>query len=320
MKNKKDEINNATNISSEEKTALINQATEAATTAKDNINNATTNSEVETAQVDGEKAIADITVPGLSDIKKESIDLINKALNEKQEEINNASNLSQEEKQKLIDQAKKVSTEAINEINNAQTNDEAKEAAYTGVKNIENVSIPSIEDAKRNANQAIDDALNSKKNEINNASNLTDSEKTALINQAAEIANAAKAAINSATTNTAVEAAEDKGVADINNIHFTNLEDSKKAANTAIEDALNTKKDEINHASNLSNLEKANLINQATEIANAAKAAINNATTNAAVTAAENKGIENIANVNVPSLTETKQAAIDAIKQVRENQ
>ncbi|OYR92631.1 DUF1542 domain-containing protein [Lactobacillus taiwanensis] len=317
LKNKKDEINNATNISSEEKTALINQATEAATTAKDNINNATTNSEVETAQVDGEKAIADITVPGLSDIKKESIDLINKALNEKQEEINNASNLSQDEKQELIDQAKKVATEAINEINNAQTNDEAKEAADTGVKNIENVSIPSIEDAKRNANQAIDDALNSKKNEINNASNLTDSEKTALINQAAEIANAAKAAINSATTNTAVEAAEDKGVADINNIHFTNLEDSKKAANTAIEDALNTKKDEINHASNLSNLEKANLINQATEIANAAKAAINNATTNAAVTAAENKGIENIANVNVPSLTETKQAAIDAIKQVQ---
>ena len=317
LKNKKDEINNATNISSEEKTDLINQATEAANIAKDNINNATTNSEVETAQVDGEKAIADVTVPGLSDIKKESIDLINKALNEKQDEINNASNLSQDEKQELIDQAKKVATEAINEINNAQTNDEAKEAADTGVKNIENVSIPSIEDAKKSATQAIDDALNSKKNEINNASNLTDSEKTDLINQATEIAKAAKDAINSATTNTAVEAAEDKGVADINNIHFTNLDDSKKAANSAIDDALNTKKDEINNASNLSDSEKAKLINQATEIAKAAKDAINNATTNAAVTAAENKGIEDIANVNVPSLAETKQAAIDAIKQVQ---
>ena len=317
LKNKKDEINHATNISSEEKTDLINQATEAATTAKDNINNATTNSEVETAQVDGEKAIGDITVPGLSDIKKESIDLINKALNEKQNEISNASNLSQDEKQAFIDQAKKVATEAIDEINNAQTNDEAKEAADTGVKNIENVSIPSIEDAKKNATQAIDDALNSKKNEINNASNLTDSEKTDLINQAAEIANAAKDAISSATTNTAVEVAEDKGVADINNIHFTDLDDSKEAANTAIDDALNSKKNEINNASNLSDSEKADLINQATEIANAANAAINNATTNAAVTAAENKGIENIANVNVPSLTKTKQAAIDAIKQVQ---
>ena len=317
LKNKEDEINNATNISSEEKADLIKQATEAATTAKDNINNATTNSEVETAQVDGEKAIADVTVPGLSDIKKESIDLINKALNEKQDEINNASNLSQDEKQELIDQAKKVATEAIDEINNAQTNNEAKQAADTGVKNIENVSIPSIEDAKKNATQAIDDALNSKKNEINNASNLPDSEKTDLINQATEIANAAKDAINSATTNTAVETAEDKGVADINNIHFTNLEDSKNAANSAIEDALNTKKDEINNASNLSDSEKAKLINQATEIAKVAKDAINNATTNTAVTAAENKGIEDIANVTVPSLSETKQAAIDAIKQVQ---
>ena len=159
MKNKKDEINNATNISSEEKTDLIKQATEAANIAKDNINNATTNSEVETAQVDGEKAIADVTVPGLSDIKKESIDLINKALNEKQDEINNASNLSQDEKQELIDQAKKVATEAINEINNARTNDEAKEAADTGVKNIENVSIPSIEDAKKNASRIVNNAL-----------------------------------------------------------------------------------------------------------------------------------------------------------------
>ena len=302
LKNKEDEINTATNISSEEKADLIKQATEAANIAKDNINNATTNSEVETAQVDGEKAIADVTVPGLSDIKKESIDIINKALNEKQD---------------LIDQAKKVATEAIDEINNAQTNDETKQAADTGVKNIENISIPSLNDAKNNANQAIDDALNSKKNEISNASNLTDSEKTDLINQATEIANAAKDSINSATTNTAVEAAEDKGVADINNIHFTNLDDSKKAANSAIDDALNTKKDEINNASNLSDSEKAQLINQATEIAQKAHDAINNATTNSAVTAAENKGIEDIANVNVPSLAETKQAAIDAIKQVQ---
>ncbi|WP_304682314.1 DUF1542 domain-containing protein, partial [Lactobacillus taiwanensis] len=317
LKNKKDEINNATNISSEEKTALINQATKAATTAKDNINSATTNSEVETAQVDGEKAIGDITVPGLSDIKKESIDLINKALNEKQNEINNASNLSQDEKQALIDQAKKAATEAIDEINNVQTNDEAKEAADTGVKNIENVSIPSIEDAKRNANQAIDDALNSKKNEINNASNLTDSEKTDLINQAAEIANAAKDAISSATTNTAVKVAEDKGVADINNIHFTDLDDSKEAANTAIDDALNSKKNEINNASNLSDSEKADLINKVNEIADKAHDAINGATSNDAVNKAENKGIEDIANINVPSLNENKQSAVDAIKQVQ---
>jgi hypothetical protein len=52
-------------------------------------------------QTNGEKAIADVAVPNLSDVKKESIDLVNKALDEKKAEINNASNLSQDEKQKF---------------------------------------------------------------------------------------------------------------------------------------------------------------------------------------------------------------------------
>lgn len=262
-------------------------------------------------------ALADVTVPGLSDTKKESIDLIDKALNEKKDEINNAANLSQDEKQDLIDQATNAATEAIDNINQAKTNDEVKQAADTGVKNIENITIPSLDDAKKNANQAIDDALNSKKNEINNATNLTDSEKTDLINKATDIVNTAKDNINKATTNTDVKAAEDKGVADINDINFTNLDDSKKAANQAIDDALDSKNKEINNASNLSDSEKADLINKATEIAEKAHDAINGATTNDAVNKAENKGIEDIANINVPSLNETKQSAVDAIKQVQ---
>lgn len=89
-------------------------------------------------------------------------------------------------------------------------------------------------------------------------------------------------------------------------------------ATQAIDDAFDSKKNEINNASNLTDSEKTDLINQAAEIANAAKDAINNATTNATVTAAENKGIEDIANVNVSSLAETKQVAIDAINKLND--
>ena len=320
MKNKKDEINNATNISSEEKTDLIKQATEAANIAKDNINNATTNSEVETAQVDGEKAIADVTVPGLSDIKKESIDLINKALNEKQDEINNASNLSQDEKQELIDQAKKIATEAINEINNAQTNDEAKEAADTGVKNIENVSIPSIEDSKKNATQAIDDALNSKKNEINNASNLTDSEKTDLINQATEIAKAAKDAINNATTNSAVTAAENKGIEDIANVNVPSLTETKQAAIDAIKQVQNAKNSQIEEAKNLSADEQKNLIDQVNKIAQDAINKLNDpaTTTNEVITDTRDKAIDQITNLFIPTLDSVQKDAQEAINSAKE--
>ncbi len=318
LQKKSDEINNASNINTQEKTDLIKQATEAANTAKDNINNATTNAAVDTAQTNGEKAIADVTVPNLSDVKKESIDLINKALDAKTNEINNASNLSQDEKQGLINDATNAATEAINNINQAQTNDDAKAAATTGVQNIENVTIPTLDEAKKNANQAIDDALNSKVNEINNASNLNETEKQKLVDQANEAATTAKNNVEKATTNDDARDAANAGIDNIKGITFTSLEDAKNAANTAIDNALQVKTDEINNASNLSTEEKQDLINQASEAAKNAKDNINNATTNDAVTDAQNKGIADIANVTVPSLAQAKQDAINAIKQVQD--
>ena len=318
LQNKTNEINNATNITNQEKQDLIKQATDAANTAKDNIKNAANDSAVITAQTNGEKAIADVTIPGLSDIKKESTDLINKTLDKKKDEINNASNLSNDEKQQLINDATKAATDAINNINNAKTNDEAKAAADTGAQNIENISIPSLDDAKKNANQTIDDALNAKTNEINNALNLNDQEKQDLINKATDAANTAKDTINSATTNDAVKKAEEDGVNSIKGVNFTNLDDAKKAANNAIDNALTNKTNEINNASNLSQDEKQDLISKATDAATTAKDNIAKATTNDAVNDAQNKGIEEIANVSVPSLDETKQNSINAIKQVQE--
>ncbi|MCC4399183.1 DUF1542 domain-containing protein [Limosilactobacillus reuteri] len=318
LQQKTDEINNASNINNQEKTDLINQATEAANAAKNNINNATTNADVDTAKINGEKAIADVTVPNLSDVKKESIDLINKALDAKTDEINNASNLSQDEKQGLINVATNAATEAINNVNQSQTNDDAKAAASTGVQNIENVTIPTLDDAKKNANQAINDALNSKVNEINNASNLNDAEKQKLVDQANEAATTAKNNVENATTNDGARDAANAGIDNIKGISFTSLDDAKNAANAAIDNALQVKTDEINNASNLSTDEKQDLINQATEVAKNAKDDINNATTNDAVTEAQNKGIADIANVTVPSLDQVKQDAINAIKQVQD--
>ncbi|TGY55659.1 DUF1542 domain-containing protein, partial [Limosilactobacillus reuteri] len=318
LQKKTDEINNASNINAQEKTDLINEANEAANAAKNNINNVTTNADVDTAQTNGEKAIADVTVPNLSDVKKESIDLINKALDAKTDEINNASNLSQDEKQSLINDATNAATEAINNVNQAQTNDDAKAAATTGVQNIENVNIPSLDEAKKNANQAIEDALNAKVNEINNASNLNDTEKKKLVDQANKAAATAKNNVENATTNDGVRDAANAGIDNIKGISFTSLEDAKKAANTAIDNALQVKTDEINNSSNLSTDEKQDLIAQASEAAKNAKDNINNATTNDAVTAAQNKGIADIANVIVPSLDQVKQDAINAIKQVQD--
>lgn len=306
LKNKTAAINKADNITDQEKQDLIKQATQAANTAHDNINKATTTPDVNTAQINGEKAIADVTVPGLSDIKKESTDLINKTLDKKKDEINNASNLSNDEKQQLINAATNVATAAINNVNNAKTNDEAKQAADTGVKNIEDVKIPSLASAKNNANQAIDDALKSKTAEIKNASNLTDQEKQSLIDKVNKAADDATSAIKNATTDNAVKDAETKGLNEINGVTIPTLAEKQQAANVAIDQAAKAKKAEIAKALQAGNIDQAKADSLNTEVDNDvtnAMKAIVNATTNAAVVVAQNDGIHKINAIKVPSST-----------------
>lgn len=306
LKNKTAAINKADNITDQEKQDLIKQATQAANTAHDNINKATTTPDVNTAQINGEKAIADVTVPGLSDIKKESTDLINKTLDKKKDEINNASNLSNDEKQQLINAATNVATAAINNVNNAKTNDEAKQAADTGVKNIEDVKIPSLASAKNNANQAIDDELKSKTAEIKNASNLTDQEKQSLIDKVNKAADDATSAIKNATTDNAVKDAETKGLNEINGVTIPTLAEKQQAANVAIDQAAKAKKAEIAKALQAGNIDQAKADSLNTEVDNDvtnAMKAIVNATTNAAVVVAQNDGIHKINAIKVPSST-----------------
>lgn len=306
LKNKTAAINKADNITDQEKQDLIKQATQAANTAHDNINKATTTPDVNTAQINGEKAIADVTVPGLSDIKKESTDLINKTLDKKKDEINNASNLSNDEKQQLINAATNVATAAINNVNNAKTNDEAKQAADTGVKNIEDVKIPSLASAKNNANQAIDDALKSKTAEIKNASNLTDQEKQSLIDKVNKAADDATSAIKNATTDNAVKDAETKGLNEINGVTIPTLAEKQQVANVAIDQAAKAKKAEIAKALQAGNIDQAKADSLNTEVDNDvtnAMKAIVNATTNAAVVVAQNDGIHKINAIKVPSST-----------------
>ena len=316
LQNKTNEINNATNITDQEKQDLIKQATDAANTAKDNIKNATTGSDVATAETNGEKAIADVTVPGLSDIKKESTELINKTLDKKKDEINNVSNLSQDEKQQLINDATKAATDAINNVNNAKTNEEAKQAADTGVKNIEDVKIPSLDSAKTNANQAIDDALKSKTNEINNASNLSDQEKQDLVKKATDAANTAKDSINSATTNDAVTDAQNKGIEAIANITVPGLDETKQKAINAIKQVQESKNKQISDAKNLNADQQKSLTDQVNKIADDAIAQINDSsvTTNDSVATIRDNAIDQITNLFIPTLDGAQKDATNAIE------
>ncbi|MBM6974005.1 SLAP domain-containing protein, partial [Lactobacillus gallinarum] len=84
---------------------------------------------------------------------------------------------------------------------------------------IEKVVPTSLEDAKKAANDAIDGALNNKKSEINGATNLDQPTKDKLIQDATDAADAAKNAIDQATTVDAIKKAQDDGISNINTLN-----------------------------------------------------------------------------------------------------
>ena len=72
---------------------------------------------------------------------------------------------------------------------------------------------------KQAAKDAIDKALNNKKSEINGATNLDQPTKDKLIKEATDAADAAKKAIDQATTADAIKKAQDDGISNINNLN-----------------------------------------------------------------------------------------------------
>ena len=125
---------------------MINQATDEADQAKKNIDNATTNNDVQTAEDNGAQAIENVTVPSLDEAKKASTKVIDEVLKEKTAEINAATNLSNTEKDALIKDATTAANTAKDNIAKATTNDAVKDAETDGVKAILDIKVPGRED------------------------------------------------------------------------------------------------------------------------------------------------------------------------------
>ncbi|MBB1079596.1 DUF1542 domain-containing protein, partial [Limosilactobacillus sp. STM2_1] len=317
LKAKIDEINKADNLTEPEKDALKKEANDRADKAKDNIAKATTDADVTKATTDGVNDIADVKVPSLEDAKKNAIDIINDTLKQKNVEIDGATNLTDPEKDALKKEAKDAADDAISKINDAKTNDAVKEERDTGVQNIENVTIPSLDDAKSDAAKVIDQVLAEKTVEINKADHLSDGEKNALIKKATDFANDAKDKINKATTNDAVKNAETKGVQDILGVKVPGLNDHKKNAIDALDAAKKDKNTEIDNASHLNAAEKDALKKQVEDEYTKAVANVNNAKTDDAVDAARDTGVQAILGIKIPGLKDAQQNATDAVNQVR---
>ena len=318
LANKTQEINDASNLSDKQKQDLIDKATQEAEKAKDNIQNATSDEAVNQATDNGVEAIANITVPSLDNAKQDATQLIDDVLKQKEDEINNATHLTDEEKNDLIKQAEDAANEAKDKINQSTTNDDVAKERDTGIEKITNIKVPSLDDAKKNASKAIDDALEDKTKEINDQSNLSDKEKNNLIDQVTEIANKAKDKINHDVTNAEIAKDEKEGIDEIVNTKVPGLDDHKRNAIDSLDEAKTTKLTQISNATNLTAKEKNQLTQQVNIEYTKALDNINKATTNSEADQASANGVEAILNIEIPSLSEKKQNSVDALNEVRE--
>ena len=296
----KDAAIDASNLTAEEKDTLKQTVADEVNKAKGNIDAATKDADVKTAQTNGEQAINAVEIPA-SVSKTDAINAINAALADKKAAIN-GTNLTDEEKTALVNQAQKLDDDAIANINKATTNDAVKTAKENGVEAINAVEIPTSSKTKNDANSDLDNTADAAKKAIDETSGLTDDQKQTAKDQIDTAVGDAQENIKKASDNQGVAAATDAG----------KLAIDKVSAKAAIDAALNNKKSAIAKAP-LTAEEAKPLNDLVDQEADAAKAAIDDATTNAVVEAAKNNGVETINNINVPATSATKDAAKNVI-------
>ena len=286
----KDDAIDASNLTAEEKDALKKTVAEEVQKAKGNIDAATKDADVNTAQTNGEKAINAVEIPTSSKTKNDANSDLNNTADAAKKAIDETSGLTDDQKQTAKDQIDTAVGDAQENIKKASDNQGVADAKDAGKLAIDKVS----------AKAAIDAALNNKKSAIAKAP-LTAEEAKPLNDLVDQEADAAKAAIDDATTNAVVEAAKNNGVEKINNINVPTTSATKDAANKAIENALAKKIEEIKANTNLTDDQKQGLIDQAQNAANQAKENVRSASTDEDVQTAKNNGIAAINGITVKS-------------------
>ncbi|MBF9682443.1 DUF1542 domain-containing protein, partial [Streptococcus pseudopneumoniae] len=273
------EINASTdpNATDDEKQAAIAKVNADKEKALAAINdpNLTTKAALDQAQTAGTTAIAaDNPVVAKKAEAKAAIEAARKA---KEDAINADINLSEAEKTAAIAKANEAARAATGKIDAATTDaavNEAQTEATTAISKVNPI-------AKENAKAAIANALTAKNDEIDKRTDLSQAEKDAAKAEAQKLADAELAKINAQpdnedtedaarATQKLVDAAEDKGVADVTSVTPV----AKAAAKQAVADELAAKNKEIDDRQDLTAEEKAKAKAEAQAAADEANKAI----------------------------------------------
>ena len=257
--------------------------------------------------------------------KQPAIDEVTKKANDQIAAINGNDNLTQAEKDKAIadvNKGKDAALEKIDDATNATDVNAGKDDGTGAVAKVNPV-------AKEKAKQAIADELKAKNAELDKRTDLSDKEKAKAKEEAKQLADAQLAevakqpdnketAAEAAEAQKAVDAAKDKGVADVKTVNPIAKENALKA----VADELAKKEKQIDARTDLTKEEKDKAKEEAKGLAKTAtdaitaqpdKAATPEAAKTAqdAVDAAKKTGVDEVAAVNPPANKKT--TAKDAV-------
>ncbi|WP_210130248.1 SasC/FmtB family protein [Staphylococcus sp. GDX8P54P] len=306
---KKEAINQTPDATEEEKQAAIAKVDAAVTASKAAINQATTNNTVDQAKDNGNTVIASIQ-PEVSK-KAAARKAIDDEVVAKKAEIDTVNDATEEEKQAAKDKVDVEAEKAKAAINQAVTNSDVDGAQTSGVNTISAIQPDIVK--KATAKQAIDDAANAKKLEIDNNSEATTEEKEAAKAKVDNEVTKAKHAIDQATTNADVDHAKDNGNNAITAIQPDIVK--KATARKAIDDAAITKKALIDQENTTTQEEKEAAKAKVDAEVQKAKQAITDASSNSDVDQVQNSETNTISNIQAEAIkkAEAKQAIDDAV-------
>ncbi len=304
---KKQEINQNTNATTEEKQVALNQVDQELATAINNINQADTNAEVDQAQQLGTKAINAIQ-PNI--VKKPAaLAQINQHYNAKLAEINATPDATNDEKNAAINTLNQDRQQAIESIKQANTNAEVDQAATVAENNIDAVQVDVVK--KQAARDKITAEVAKRIEAVKQTPNATDEEKQAAVNQINQLKDQTINQINQNQTNDQVDTTTNQAVNAIDNVEAEVVIKPKAIAD--IEKAVKEKQQQIDNSLDSTDNEKEVASQALAKEKEKALAAIDQAQTNSQVNQAATNGVSAIKIIQPE--TKVKPAAREKINQ-----
>ncbi|HGO2709959.1 TPA: LPXTG-anchored aggregation protein SasC [Staphylococcus aureus] len=304
---KKQEINQNTNATTEEKQVALNQVDQELATAINNINQADTNAEVDQAQQLGTKAINAIQ-PNI--VKKPAaLAQINQHYNAILAEINATPDATDDEKNAAINTLNQDRQQAIESVKQANTNAEVDQAATVAENNIDAVQVDVVK--KQAARDKITAEVAKRIEAVKQTPNATDEEKQAAVNQINQLKDQAFNQINQNQTNDQVDTTTNQALNAIDNVEAEVVIKPKAIAD--IEKAVKEKQQQIDNSLDSTDNEKEVASQALAKEKEKALAAIDQAQTNSQVNQAATNGVSAIKIIQPE--TKVKPAAREKINQ-----